>query len=268
MKRILSCFLLYLTTACSQAPAAPAQIDPPFPAPGPVAASPHIFPIETGWFNGNKVEYYNFGTNTSLNPNDPTRVHIEPVWQFVIGQNADGSPIPLPDQHSIFPTTAGDPNYSDLWQPHFVTPSADYVANTLTSAEQLLASDLKIDKQAFFVNCPIVPADSTLTDSDLPLKTAWVKGNETAYYDFGPTAARPGNLYVFVTGFDEANQPLLVPGQHFIFDRTRSESGYSDFWIVQWVQVAAAYSPDSVRAVADIQGTITASTLVVNYPLR
>lgn len=260
--------MLLMLTACTSTAVQPAQIDPPFPTPAPVAANPHIYPIESGWHDGTKVEYYNFGTNTTLNPDDPTRVHVEPVWHFITGYQANGTPIDLPDQHNMFDTTVGETNYTDLWQPHFVTAPADYVADTITSADQLVASGFTIEKQPVFVNCPIVSAGSTLTDSDLPLKVAWVKGQQVSYYDFGPTGARPGKVYVFITGLDSAGQPQLVPGQHFIFDHAKGDSDYSDFWIVQWVKVDATYQPDSVRAVADIQGEITASTLVVNYPLR
>jgi hypothetical protein len=260
--------MLVSLTACSAAAAQPAQIDPPFPAPGSIVASPHAYPIESGWYDGAAVTYYNFGTNTFLNPDDPSRVHIEPVWHFITGLDAEGKPTDLAGQHNLFSATVGDPNYSDLWQPYFVTAPADYVADTITSADQLLASGFQIEKQPVFVNCPIVPEGSTLTDSDLPLKVAWVNGQQVSYFDFGPTGARPGNVYVFITGFDSTGQPQVMPGQHFVFDRDKSDSGYSDFWIVQWVKVDAAYQPDSVRAVADIQAEITASTLVVNYPQR
>jgi len=268
MRQYLIPLLVISLTACTSTATQPAQIDPPFPPPGSLAASSHIYPVESGWFNGTAVQYYNLGTNTPLNPDDPTRVRVEPVWKFISGQNADGTPIDFPDQHGLFNTTVGDANYSDLWQPFFVTPPTDYVAETITSADQILNSNFPIEKQAFFVNCPIVPAGSSLADSDKPLKLAWVNGVQVAYFDFGPTSARPGNVYVFITGFDQNNQPVLVSGQHFIFDHDRNESGYSDFWIVQWVQVGADYQPDSVRTVSALPGKIIPSTLVVNYPLH
>jgi hypothetical protein len=258
--------LIWGMAACATAPQTPAQVDPPFPRPGPVGAVAHTYPVETGWFNGQAVEYYNLGANTPLNPADPTRVLVEPVWAFVVGQNSDGTPMFLDGQFNLFDVTLGDPDYTDLWQPHFVTPPADYSPGSITAAEQLQTSGFPIAKQPMFVNCPIVPPESTLSDSDLPLKTAWVRGEKVFYFDFGPTEATPGKMYVFITGVDSSNNPILVPGQHFIFDSARGESGYSDFWIVQWVLVDSAYQPDSVRAVADIPGEIKPSTLVVNYP--
>jgi len=265
MKQTL--IVAFVIAACAVAPASPAQIDPPFPTPG-LPPAPHVYPVEEGWFDGQAVEYYNFGANTPFNPDDPSRVLVANVWSFVVGENPDGSPIQLEGQHNIFDTDIGDLGYSDLWQPHFVTPSADYTPNSITSAADALASGFAIAKQPLFVNCPIVPPGSTLAESDRPLKTAWVDGKQVVYFDFGATSARPGKVYAFVTSFDSDGNPQLVPGQHFIFDSARSESGYSDFWIVHWVVVDAAYQPDSIRIASDIQTEIQPSTLVVNYPHR
>ncbi|MEK7311431.1 MAG: hypothetical protein AAB382_05635 [Chloroflexota bacterium] len=264
--RYLLVFLL--AAACTSAPSAPAQIDPPFSPSGFVGTSPHVYPVETGWFDGKPVQYYSMGTNTPLNPEDPSRVMVGRVWAFVTGTNADGTPITLEGQSNLFDTTVGDPGYSDLWQPFFVAPPPDYAPDTIKSEDALTASGLAVEKQPVFVNCPIVPAGSSLADSDKPLKTAWVRGEQVSYFDFGATSATPGKMYAFVTGFDSDGEPQLVSGQHFVFDSTRTESGYSDFWIVQWVIVDAAYKTDTIRSVADIKHEIRPSTLVVNYPHR
>lgn len=257
-----------LMAACAFAPDAPAQIDPPFPAPGSIGAAPHVYPLETGWFDGGSVQYYNMGTNTPLNAGDPTRVAVGKVWMFVNGENADGSPIPLEGQSNLFDTTVGDAAYSDLWLLFHVTPPPDYTPDTIRSEDALLASGFALEKQPVFVNCPVVPDGSSLADSEMPLKKAWVRGEPVAYFDFGPTSATPGSVYAFVTGFDSNGTPNLAPGQHFIFDSTRTGPRYSDFWIVQWVIVDAAYKPDTIRSVADITYDIRPSTLVVNYPHR
>jgi len=146
-----------LVGACASAPAAPAQIDPPFPTPGPVRTAARVYAVEQGWYTGRAVEYYNLGTNTPLKPDDPERVLVTPVWVFVTGVNPDGGPIKLEGQDSLFDTVPGDAGYTDLWQAFFVIPSADYSPNSLTSAVALLATGMTIEKQAMFVNCPIVP---------------------------------------------------------------------------------------------------------------
>jgi hypothetical protein len=259
---------LCLTIACASVPSAPAQIDPPFPAPGPVGAA-RVHAVETGWYQGREVRYYNLGTNTPLKPDDPTRVRVEPVWVFATGVNPDGSPIKLEGQDSLFDTAPGDADYSDLWQAHFVAPSPGYVPNSLTSLEALLASNLAIEKQAMFVNCPIVPPGSSLADEALPPVKGWVKGQPVEYFDFGPTSAQPGKVFVFVTGFGANGEPQLVPGQHFVFDARRGAAGYSDFWVVHWVRVEGDYRADSIRSADEIHPEqVTASEFVVNYPHR
>ncbi len=258
-----------LVGACASAPAAPAQIDPSFPTPGPVGTAARVYAVEQGWYAGQAVEYYNLGANTPLKSDDPERVLVTPVWVFTTGVNPDGSPIKLEGQDNLFDTAPGDAGYTDLWQAFFVIPSADYSPNSLTSADALLASGMTIEKQAMFVNCPIVPPGSSLAGNAKPLTKGWVKGQPVVYFDFGPTSAKPGKVYAFVTGFDANGQPQLAPGQHFVFDASRASMGYSDFWIVHWVRVDPDDTADSIRSADDVDpAQVTASQIVVNYPQK
>jgi hypothetical protein len=253
--------------ACASAPTGPAQIDPPLPQPGPVGATARVYAVEQGWYDGGAVEYYNLGTNTRLRPDDPTRVQVSPVWIFAAGVNADGSPVQLEGQDNLFDVAPGEAGYTDLWQAFFVAPTADYVPNAIRSADALRASGLSIEKQAMFVNCPIVPPGSSLGDQALPLKKAWVKGQPVVYFDFGVTSAQPGKVYMFITGFDADGNAQFVPGQRFVFSAARASGGYSDFWLVHWVLVDAGYRADSLRSENDIDpARVTASQVVVNYP--
>jgi hypothetical protein len=268
MKRFLGVLLTLVLTACATpTPSGPAQIDPPFPAPGPVGARPRIYAVESGWVNGQKVNYYNLGTNTPLDPIDPSRVLVEGAWVFVTGENPDGSPIKVEGQGTVFDAIPGDATYSDLWQIFFVSPPADYAPGSITSLAQLQASGLPIEKKPMLVNCPIVPPDSRLEDEVLKLAAGVVRGEPVVYFDFGPTSATPGKVYAFVTGFDAQGRPQLVPGQHFVFSAQRGNAGYSDFWEVYWVVVGADYVADSVTSEADITATQEErSGLIVNYP--
>jgi hypothetical protein len=250
-------------------PAAPAQIDPPFPTPGPISSAAHVYPVESGWFDGQTVSYYNFGTNTRLDPQDPTRVQSKPVWAFVTGLKPDGSPIKLEGQDSLFDTQPGDADYTDLWQAHFVTPAEGYVPNSIKSAAALQASGMTIEKQPVLVNCPIVAPQSSLGDNAKELVKGWVKEQPVVYFDFGPTSSQPGKVYVFITGQDAQGRPQLVPGQHFVFDTTRAASEYSDFRMVYWVKVDASYQADSVRSASGIGAfQVERSDIVVNYPQK
>jgi hypothetical protein len=269
MKKINWLVTLWLLVACSPLPSVPAQIDPPFPPPGLPGTAAQVYALEAGWFEGQSMAYYNLGTNSPLDLEDPTRVKSSGVWVFATGVNPDGSPINLEGQDNLFDTVVGDAVYTDLWQVYFVTPAAGYAPNSITALDALLASGMTIEKQAMLVNCPFVPAGSALADNALPLKKGWVKGQPVVYFDFGPTSPKPGSVYVFVTGFDAGGNPQLVAGQHFIFDSVRASSGYSDFRFVQWVLVDDGYKADSIRSAKDIDpAKVTASTLVVNYPQK
>lgn len=261
--------LFILVAACTSAPVAPAQIDPPFPESGPVGTAAHVYPIEQGWFEGQPVQYYNFGTNTPLNPEESSRLLVSPVYALITGLNNDGSPIKLEGQDNLFEVKPGDEKYTDLWQAHFVTPSEGYTPNSITSVEALLASGMTIEKQAVLVNCPFVAPGSSLADNAKPLTKGWVKDQPVVYFDFGPTSAQPGKVYAFVTGLDANGKPQLVPGQHFVFSASRTSAGYSDFWIVQWVTVDGGYKADTLRTEAEINSqTVTPSGIIVNYPQK
>jgi hypothetical protein len=251
-----------LAAACTVAPAFP-----PLPTPGAVGVTALVYPLERGWFEGQSLRYYNLGGNTPLDPDDPSRVRTEPVWVFATGVNPDGSPVILDGQDSLFDTRTGDADYSDLWQAFFVTPPDGYPPNSLTSAAALEAAGLAVAEQPMFVNCPEVPPGSSLADEALELKQGWVRGESVVYFDFGPTSPVPGNVYVFITGFDAAGQPQLVARQAFVFDARQGFEGYSDFWRVNWVTVAPDYAADSLRSARDVDpATVTVSDLVMNFP--
>jgi len=268
MNRRFALFSLGLfLAACAAAPAGPAQIDPPFPAPNTLAAEGRIYAVESGWFDGQAVAYYNLGANTPMNPDDAERVSVMPAWLFITGLNADGSPVKLDEQGTVFNINVGMAGYTDLWQMFFVTPPAGYAADSLTSIDAMEANGLTIEKTPMLVNCPLVPPKAALGDKSKELLPGWVNGQAVFYFDFGVTSAKPGKLYAFVTGFNADSSPQLVPGQHFVFDSSRTSGGYSDFRLVQWVTVDASYKADSIRAAKDIDSSkVTSSGMVVNYP--
>jgi hypothetical protein len=268
---LLSLFLVSILGACATqpTPTGSAQALPPFPAVGTLGDSPQVFPVETGWVDGQAIEYYNMGTNAPLNPNDPTRVMVAPGWLLVTSVNTDGTPNRIEGQYTIFDVLPGEAGHSDLWQIHFVFPPDDYQANTFRSVDEIDQSGYQVDKSLMLVNCPFAPLGSSLGDNSRELKPGWVDGVEFDYFDFGVTSAVPGEMYAFITGFDSNHQPLLIPGQHFIFNARRGDPGYSDFWLVHWVLVDTSYQADAIRNVTDIPAEkVTVSNLVVNYPHR
>lgn len=258
-----------LVAAC--APPAPAPVGPvqPVIAPPGLPTTAQVYAVETGWHNNQPVRYYNFGVNTTLDALEPTRVLVEPVWVFITGFDANEAPVRLAGQGSLFATSVGAPDYSDLWQVHAVTAPADYPPDTLRSVSALTASGWPVERLPMLVNCPFVPPGSRLADDALPLLPGWVAEQPVAYFDFGVTRAQPGNVYVWVNGLGADGQPDLAANAPVIFDSKRGDPNYSDFRRVHWVQVGGNLNPASVRSASDLPASaISATDLIVNYPQK
>jgi len=89
------------------------------------------------------MDYYNF----DLQPTTPA-----PIWLFF--KNGQSSPIPGQNIINVLPGEAG---YNDFWQVNKVAVPDNYVPNTITSYQELMASGYPITKTSDLVNCPVVP---------------------------------------------------------------------------------------------------------------
>ena len=96
--------------------------------------------------------------------------------------------MPVSGQLNIVDSIPGDPGYNDFWLVHKVTVPADYVANTLTSEAEVMASGYAIEATDTIVNCPIVPDGSTATlrwdDTDPGLTMGWYDDQVVYYFNF------------------------------------------------------------------------------------
>jgi len=122
---------------------------------------------------GKMVSYYNF----DVQPLAPAPIYV----LFKSGQTT-----PVAGQHNIIDVIPGDPGYNDFWQIVRVTVPSDYVANTITSYQEILAKGYPLSKTSDLVNCPVVPKGSTATKrypagSDNTLTTGWYK-DQAVYY--------------------------------------------------------------------------------------
>jgi hypothetical protein len=65
---------------------------------------------------------------------------------------------------------------------------ADYVANSITSADQILSEGYPVQLTGMIVNCPVVPAGSTAmlryTDESSELHRGWKDGEVVYYFTF------------------------------------------------------------------------------------
>jgi len=85
----------------------------------------------------------------------------------------------------------GDPGYNDFWQVVAVAVPDSYVANTLTSVDQVEQSGYELETTNTIVNCPIVPDRSTASlraegdSSGSGLTRGWYEGKLVHYFNFG-----------------------------------------------------------------------------------
>ena len=125
---------------------------------------------------GMHVSYYNFDVQTTAS---------SPIYVFF----KSGATTPLAGQNNIVGTIPGDAGYNDFWLMKKVTAPDGYVANSLTSEAEVLASGYAIATTTTIVNCPIVPFGSTAAKSKTAgvastLSFGWYKGMAVSYFNF------------------------------------------------------------------------------------
>lgn len=223
--------------------------------------------LVAGWFQDREVQYYDFGTNTPLAANNT--VPTQPIWVFIHGMNADGTPDFVEGQHNIVDVVPGEPGYSDLWQVVLVTVPEDYEPDSIRSAEDVRDSGFETQTTDMLVNCPIVP-EGTALETGQELVQGWHDGEEVFYPDFGANPATVAPIWVFIRGMNDDGTPDFVEGQHNVIDTVPGDADYTAFWQVNMVTVPADYEPDSIRSAADVVNAgfeITETDMVVNCPV-
>ncbi len=222
--------------------------------------------------SGETVRYYNF----DVQPTTPAPIYV--LFR-------DGAEAPVEGQLDLVDVAPGDEGYNDLWQVHRVIVDEAYVANTVTSVDDLLDLGFEIEATDTLVNYPIVPAGSTATmrhgDGDAGLVRGWYRGQVVQYFHFGeaPLTPVPSGLVptspIYVTF--NVNPPQGGPASGFVTEpgtaqthnvvaSTPGDVGYSPLWAVN------IYDNADFDAVTDLPSAQAASILVpyaamVNCPL-
>jgi hypothetical protein len=128
---------------------------------------------------GQVVRYYNF----DVKPTKPAPIYA--FFRESSGQAVDG-------QLNIVGVIPGDSGYNDFWQVVKVNVPDSYVANSMTSADEVTSSDFDLETTKILVNCPIVPDRSTaaqrLEGTDTALSRGWYKGTIVRYFNFNEKA--------------------------------------------------------------------------------
>jgi hypothetical protein len=104
-------------------------------------------PLVQGWNKGEAVFYPDFGPNPAI---------ALPIWAFITGMDASGTPQFVDGQMNIIDSVPADQGYSAFWRVNLVTVPADYEANSIKSAADVRAAGHQITETDIVVNCPVV----------------------------------------------------------------------------------------------------------------
>ncbi|NBC83534.1 MAG: hypothetical protein GVY19_09140 [Bacteroidetes bacterium] len=126
--------------------------------------------------SGGMVQYYNF---------DVMPVEAAPIYVLF----RDGEDTPVEGQLNIINVIPGDEGYNDFWHVNKVTVPADYVANEVASAAEIMERGYTMEPTNMLVNCPVVPKGSTAdmrfgVDEETGLVSGWYKKQVVMYFTF------------------------------------------------------------------------------------
>jgi hypothetical protein len=199
-----------------------------------------------------------------------------PIYVFFRpGENA-----PVMGQKNVVSVIPGDPGYNDLWQPVRVDVPADYVANEITSIEEIVAQGLTQTPMDALVNCPVVPEGSTarirMAGDYAELTQGWYGGRIIQYFHFGerpslapvagavPTQA----IYVAYTG-NQAGAAFVTDAggaTHNVVAALPGDPAYGPLMAVH------AYDAASFASVTDLASAMAAAPIatpaaIINAPI-
>lgn len=196
--------------------------------------------ITTGYGPAGKViKYYNF----DVQPTTPA-----PIFVFY----REGATEPVAGQLNVVDVLPGDQGYNDFWQVVKVTVPASYVANSITSVDEIQQYKLKLDPTTTIVNCPVVPEGSVArlhVGPSTGLTHGWYRGKVVAYFNFDEapiaTTANGGVpvTSIFVTFTTNPGQPGGGPASgfktetgslqtHNVASVLPGQAGYTPLWNV------------------------------------
>ncbi|HVY31077.1 MAG TPA: hypothetical protein VHB79_31190 [Polyangiaceae bacterium] len=207
---------------------------------------------------GEIIKYYNF----DVQPTKPAPIYV-PMKN---GKPVDG-------QLNIVGVIPGDKDYNDFWQVVAVSVPDDYVANTLTSVDDVDASGYDTETTDMIVNCPIVPQGSTASlrgegdKSGTGLTRGWYQGELVHYFNFGEkegglkaTGGRVPISPIYVTfnddmqgpasGFKTENDEMQT---HNVAATLPTSPAYSPLWAV------TPYPSAKFDSVSDLASAATAA---------
>lgn len=213
---------------------------------------------------GQMVEYYNFDVQ-------PTKAI--PIYVLF----KDGESSPVSGQLNIINSIPGDAEYSDFWLVNKVTVPKDYVANYITSYEEIQKAGYVITPTSMIVNCPVVPEGSTASkriSGAAGLMRGWYKNKVVSYFSFEEKALTAVNGMtptspIYVTFTINPNLPNGGPPSGFVSEAGSmqthnviatlpSNSNYSPLWSVN------IYDNANFNTVTNLSTAQSSPILVMN----
>src|SRR5262245_10393157 len=166
--------------------------------------------------------------------------------------------------------------FSAIWEMHAVPVSAGYdpadPATRIDSEADVASSPFveNIYQTNIFLNCPIIPDDSTIDPGSPPLERAFYNGEivTLAPYDVEDGVSHPQVLFRFT---DDAGH--ILPSEdapHIVLSRIPGMQFYSSIWEVWSVTVPNDFPLDSLRSVMDIRNSgfpIRSANVRLNCPV-
>ncbi len=221
-------------------------------------ANATTFELVDSWFAGRPIQYYHFGRDAA-----------RPAILYRARGGSD-----------VVTNLPGLEGYSALRAVYVVEPRPDVDAQAVRSHAQIEAlvrrGLARLVGPGTVINAPIVPQGSRLDrdPAERMVRGAWYRGQRVSYYELGPVPAVSIPLIVFISGFDEHGDGVLVDGQPSNASAVPGVAGYSDMWQVRFVQVDERFKPGSYhdygRALADARAgrlKLIDPGLVVNCPV-
>ncbi len=223
---------------------------------------------------GELIAYYNF----DVQPTVPAPIYV----LFHEGEDS-----PVEGQMNIIDVVPGDTAYNDFWHVHKVTVPMDYVANAVTSWQEIMEAEYAVEATPTVVNCPVVPEGSTaqlrLGGESPELTKGWYKGMVVYYFNFSEKALMVNEMGmvptspIFVTFNINPDMEGGGPPSGFVTEpstgRTHNvtatlpeDEDYSPLWLVSAYD-NAAFDMVHDLATAEKADIIASGIAIVNCPV-
>lgn len=223
-----------------------------------VADSGTTYPLIDSWHAGVGLQYYTFGRET-----------LAAAALYRVRGGGD-----------IVTSLPGTPGYTSVRLIYEVQLNRGMDAATVRSHLQVeslaLAGKARIVATGRMHNLPIVPPASVLErdPAHRSLKSAWFKGQEVHYFDFGPARVEAIPQVLFVTGVDSTGQLARVPGQPSNVSFVPPDPSYRDLWDLTLATVEPGFATGTYRdfsraltGAAHAHYTLSHPGIIVNCPV-